>query len=214
MRKLTARKGVDVVFEHVGADTFNGSLLCLKRGGRLVTCGSTSGPSTTINLMDRARTVGFVFVGFVLLVLRTIRVGHQRDQQLAALIQPAVEAVLANDANAASTRCCSSQTCRPCAMRSTTNLTSWGHADAFPEHFRTPEMFAESDMVQWLMHPNELNSMPEEIQLVRVFKVQEGDKLGSGVFVPLSRTCRALERGQRLDGRNLRPRVGWRKASA
>ncbi|MFL6798410.1 MAG: zinc-binding dehydrogenase [Xanthobacteraceae bacterium] len=52
VRKLTARKGVDVVFEHVGADTFNGSLLCLKRGGRLVTCGATSGPSTTINLMQ------------------------------------------------------------------------------------------------------------------------------------------------------------------
>lgn len=51
-RKLTAKKGVDVVFEHVGAETFNGSLLCLKRGGRLVTCGSTSGPSTTINLMQ------------------------------------------------------------------------------------------------------------------------------------------------------------------
>src|SRR5712691_6935885 len=52
VRKITAKKGVDVVFEHVGADTFNGSLLCLKRGGRLVTCGSTSGPSTTINLMQ------------------------------------------------------------------------------------------------------------------------------------------------------------------
>jgi len=52
VRKLTAKKGVDVVFEHVGAETFNGSLLCLKRGGRLVTCGSTSGPSTTINLMQ------------------------------------------------------------------------------------------------------------------------------------------------------------------
>ena len=52
VRKITEKKGVDVVFEHVGAQTFNGSLLCLKRGGRLVTCGSTSGPSTTINLMQ------------------------------------------------------------------------------------------------------------------------------------------------------------------
>src|SRR5262249_23550656 len=52
VRKLTGKKGVDVVFEHVGAETFNGSLLCLKRGGRLVTCGSTSGPSTTLNLMQ------------------------------------------------------------------------------------------------------------------------------------------------------------------
>ena len=51
-RKLTARKGVDVVFEHVGADTWQGSLLVLKRGGRLVTCGATSGGAATINLMQ------------------------------------------------------------------------------------------------------------------------------------------------------------------
>jgi alcohol dehydrogenase len=52
VRKLTAKRGVDVAFEHVGPETFNGSLLCLKRGGRLVTCGSTSGQSTTINLFQ------------------------------------------------------------------------------------------------------------------------------------------------------------------
>ncbi len=52
VRKLTSRRGVDVVFEHVGADTWNGSLLSLKRGGRLVTCGATSGPSGAINLMQ------------------------------------------------------------------------------------------------------------------------------------------------------------------
>lgn len=52
VRRLTKRKGVDVVFEHVGAETWNGSLLCLKRGGRLVTCGSTSGVSVQMNLMQ------------------------------------------------------------------------------------------------------------------------------------------------------------------
>jgi len=52
VRKITNKKGVDVVFEHVGADTFRGSLLSLKRGGRLVTCGATSGPSVTLNLMQ------------------------------------------------------------------------------------------------------------------------------------------------------------------
>ncbi len=51
-RKLTAKKGVDVVFEHVGGEGFNASLFCLKRGGRLVTCGSTAGPTVTINLMQ------------------------------------------------------------------------------------------------------------------------------------------------------------------
>jgi alcohol dehydrogenase len=51
-RKLTNKKGVDVVFEHVGGEGFNGSLLVLKRGGRLVTCGSTAGPSVQLNLMQ------------------------------------------------------------------------------------------------------------------------------------------------------------------
>ncbi|HEY8290101.1 MAG TPA: zinc-binding dehydrogenase, partial [Acetobacteraceae bacterium] len=52
VRKLTGKKGVDVVFEHTGADTWSGSLLAMKRGGRLVTCGATSGPSGSINLMQ------------------------------------------------------------------------------------------------------------------------------------------------------------------
>jgi len=52
VRRLTDKKGVDVVFEHVGADTWNGSLLVMKRGGRLVTCGATSGASASINLMQ------------------------------------------------------------------------------------------------------------------------------------------------------------------
>jgi alcohol dehydrogenase len=52
VRKITNKKGVDVVFEHVGADTFSGSLLSLKRGGRLVTCGATSGPTVSLNLMQ------------------------------------------------------------------------------------------------------------------------------------------------------------------
>lgn len=51
LRKLTKKRGVDVVFEHVGKDTWAGSMFSLKRGGRLVTCGSTSGVSTDVNLM-------------------------------------------------------------------------------------------------------------------------------------------------------------------
>lgn len=50
-RRITGKRGVDVVFEHVGAATWQGSLLSLKMGGRLVTCGSTSGVSAETNLM-------------------------------------------------------------------------------------------------------------------------------------------------------------------
>jgi NADPH:quinone reductase-like Zn-dependent oxidoreductase len=40
----TGRRGVDVVLENVGAQTWAQSLRSLRKGGRLVTCGATSGP--------------------------------------------------------------------------------------------------------------------------------------------------------------------------
>lgn len=43
VRRLTGKRGVDVVFEHTGAETWPGSIQALARGGRLVTCGATSG---------------------------------------------------------------------------------------------------------------------------------------------------------------------------
>ncbi len=52
VRKLTQKRGVDVVFEHVGPDTFQASMFCLKRGGTLVTCGSTTGVESKINLFQ------------------------------------------------------------------------------------------------------------------------------------------------------------------
>lgn len=52
VRKLTKKRGVDVVFEHVGVDTWTGSVFSLKRGGTLVTCGSTTGISAEINLFQ------------------------------------------------------------------------------------------------------------------------------------------------------------------
>jgi len=50
VRKLTAGRGVDVVVEHVGAATWDRSVRCLARGGRLVTCGATTGHDTRLDL--------------------------------------------------------------------------------------------------------------------------------------------------------------------
>lgn len=50
VKRLTDNKGVEVVIEHVGAETFDKSLRSLAKGGRLVTCGATSGPTAGINL--------------------------------------------------------------------------------------------------------------------------------------------------------------------
>ncbi len=43
-RRFTSKKGVDVVIEHPGASTWERSILSLAHGGRLVTCGATTGP--------------------------------------------------------------------------------------------------------------------------------------------------------------------------
>ncbi|MBI4562729.1 MAG: zinc-binding dehydrogenase [Candidatus Rokubacteria bacterium] len=43
VRKITNRKGVEVVFEHVGQATWERSLAAMAWGGRLVICGNTTG---------------------------------------------------------------------------------------------------------------------------------------------------------------------------
>jgi NADPH:quinone reductase-like Zn-dependent oxidoreductase len=50
IRERTNKRGVDVVIESVGERTWNASLQSLTRGGRLVTCGGTSGPSLAMDV--------------------------------------------------------------------------------------------------------------------------------------------------------------------
>jgi NADPH:quinone reductase-like Zn-dependent oxidoreductase len=50
VKRLTQRRLVDVVFEHTGADTFEKSVACLPYGGRLVTCGATTGHEVKLDL--------------------------------------------------------------------------------------------------------------------------------------------------------------------
>jgi NADPH:quinone reductase-like Zn-dependent oxidoreductase len=45
VRARTGKRGVDVVLDNVGAETWKQSLGALARGGRLVTCGATTGPT-------------------------------------------------------------------------------------------------------------------------------------------------------------------------
>jgi len=44
VRAATNKRGVDVVVENVGEETWGSSLRCLAKGGRIVTCGGTTGP--------------------------------------------------------------------------------------------------------------------------------------------------------------------------
>ncbi len=50
VRELTARRGADIVIDHVGEATFGTSLKMLARGGAVVTCGATSGPKLEADL--------------------------------------------------------------------------------------------------------------------------------------------------------------------
>jgi NADPH:quinone reductase-like Zn-dependent oxidoreductase len=50
VRRLTNKRGVDVVIEHVGQATWAKSVRSLARSGRLVTCGATTGADAGLNL--------------------------------------------------------------------------------------------------------------------------------------------------------------------
>ncbi len=50
VRRLTDGRGVDIVFEHVGAAVWQSAIKSLGRNGRLVTCGATTGPKVEIDL--------------------------------------------------------------------------------------------------------------------------------------------------------------------
>src|SRR5437870_9697522 len=50
VRALTNKRGADVVIDHVGEATWDESLRSLGRGGRLVTCGGTSGPKVGLDV--------------------------------------------------------------------------------------------------------------------------------------------------------------------
>jgi len=43
VRRMTGKRGVDVILDHVGKDTWEGNIKSLAKGGRLVFCGNTSG---------------------------------------------------------------------------------------------------------------------------------------------------------------------------
>ncbi len=51
VKRITNRRGVDLVVEHVGVATWEQSLKSLAFGGKIVTCGATTGADVKINLV-------------------------------------------------------------------------------------------------------------------------------------------------------------------
>lgn len=61
VRAATGGRGVDIVIEHVGQATWDESVRALARGGRLVTCGATSGHEAAIDIRHLfARQLSFI----------------------------------------------------------------------------------------------------------------------------------------------------------
>ena len=50
VKDYTNGKGVNIIFEHSGLETWSASMKILSKFGRLVTCGSTTGPKVSIDL--------------------------------------------------------------------------------------------------------------------------------------------------------------------
>jgi NADPH:quinone reductase-like Zn-dependent oxidoreductase len=50
VKLITSKRGVDVVVEHIGEHTWEKSIACLTRKGRLVTCGATTGNEGKVNI--------------------------------------------------------------------------------------------------------------------------------------------------------------------
>jgi NADPH:quinone reductase-like Zn-dependent oxidoreductase len=94
VKNLTAKRGVDIVFEHVGADTFERSLRALAKGGRLVTCGATAGAEVTINL----RLIFFKLLSILGSTMGSIAELHEIMKHVAAgRLRPVIDRVLPLD---------------------------------------------------------------------------------------------------------------------
>jgi NADPH:quinone reductase-like Zn-dependent oxidoreductase len=50
VRKLTEGRGVDAIVDSAGEQSWRGSLRCLRKGGRLIVCGATTGPTVSLDL--------------------------------------------------------------------------------------------------------------------------------------------------------------------
>jgi NADPH:quinone reductase-like Zn-dependent oxidoreductase len=102
VNEFTDNRGVDVVFEHIGPETWEKSMSCLKRGGRIVTCGATSGSTVSFDLrflFAKQLSISGCYMGSrkeLLDVLRLIELGR---------LKPVVDSVFPlADAAAAQTK--------------------------------------------------------------------------------------------------------------
>ena len=89
--QLTSGRGVDVVFEHIGEAVWKDSLRVLAPGGRLVTCGATSGPAVNIDLrffFTRQLSVIGAYMGGRAELLQVVKLVDRRE------LRPVIDTVM------------------------------------------------------------------------------------------------------------------------
>jgi len=91
VRTLTAKRGVDIVFEHVGGEVFEKSMRVLAKGGRVVLCGATSAGEVTVNL----RLVFFKLLSILGSTMGSLAELHEIMKHVAAgRLRPVIDRVL------------------------------------------------------------------------------------------------------------------------
>lgn len=121
--------------------------------------------------------IAILFVLFIFGWLNAIRASLSRNRKLDSKIQPAIQAIQANDSSAESiiVELANLPEIRNYLYK---KLKEIGKENLFPIAFRSVEKAAESDLVCWLLHPNELNAVPSEIVFVRTVTVKDENKSG------------------------------------
>ena len=113
--------------------------------------------------------VAIIVVGFVALVIRSklMEIGH--TTKIVSMVDAVVDK-LGTDPTTAEAEL--AKLAENPETRNTffERLTATGNVKHFPADFHSQEAFAESDLVFWLCHPNELKSAPAKIELMAKIK--------------------------------------------
>jgi hypothetical protein len=121
--------------------------------------------------------VGIVIFVFILLWLNALRGTGSVLRKLDEKIGPAIEAIQSNSEYV--TQIINDIANIPEARNHLYNwLKEKNKESLFPDEFRKLEKIAESDLAQWLMHPNELKEPPYKIEFVKKIDVQKENKRG------------------------------------
>lgn len=101
VRELTHRRGVDVVIEHIGPEVWTQCIDALTKGGRLITCGATTGAEVKLDLRyvySRQLTIRGSYMGSQSELLKAAQlVGQGRLQPVIDRTFPLSEAKAAQE---------------------------------------------------------------------------------------------------------------------